>query len=309
MVDLESLRAFRAVADQGSLSRAAALLGVSQSTLSRRISALEAAIGGPLFYRNGRGVVLTELGTVVRPRADGLLVDLDGLLETAREQKASPAGAVDLGLVRAVGRPLPSRLSLKLRQDYPRIRLRLHEAFSGQIEEALATGRVEIGVFNRYGKGRVRDGTLLFRTDMVLVSARDRSRSGWAEIPLDALADLPLAGPLRPNGLTTMLEDVAARRGSELNLALEAGSADIIRDVVSNAGYCTVLPRHVAMNDYGTRAFQVSRIVPAVTQTSWLSLTTRRPISLAARVVARLVREICRELVHDGTWQGPIIKD
>lgn len=308
MIDLSSLRAFRAVAEQGSLSRAAALLGASQSTLSRRITVLEAAIGGPLFYRNGRGVVLTELGTAIRSRVDGVLTDLDGLLDAARDRNASPGGEVDLGLVRAAGRPLPSRLSLRLDREFPRIRLRIHEAFSGQIEEALATGRIELGVFNRYGKGSVRDGTLLFRTDMVLVRARPRKVALRSEVPLGSLADMRLAGPLRPNALTALLTERAARQRREISLAFEAGSAEIIRDVVASAGYSTVLPRHVALRDYGAKAFEICRIVPSVVQTTWLRLGTQRPVSQAARVVARLVREICTELVQDRSWKGPLVR-
>lgn len=307
MIDLWSLKVFRTIADQGSLSRASAILGVSQSTLSRHVSGLEAAIGGRLFHRNGRGVVLTELGVLVRPRADGVLTDVEGMLGAARKQTASPAGEVDLGLVRAVGPPLPSRLALRLDRDFPRIRLRLHEGFSGQIVESLATGRIEVGVFNRYGKGRIRGGTLLFTTDMVVVSRRGRRGTNPRQMPFSALAGLRLAVPLSPNALTAVMKDAAARQGMELNLALEAGSASIIRDVVSNAGYSTVLPRHVALNDYGERGFSISAIAPSIVQTTWLSTTTQRPVSEAARVVARLVRESCRDLVRDGTWAGPTI--
>ena len=309
MIDLWSLKVFRTIADQGSLSRASALLGVSQSTLSRHVSGLEAEIGGRLFHRNGRGVVLTELGALVRPRADGVLADVDGMLGAAQKQTASPVGEVDLGLVRAAGPPLPSRLALELGCNFPRIRLRLHEGFSGQVEEALATGRIEIGVFNRYGKGRIRGGTLLLTTDMVVVSRRGQPETRRSRMPFSALAELRLAVPLSPNALTVVMKDVAARQGIELNLALEAGSAAIIRDVVTNAGFCTVLPRHAALNDYGTRAFNISGIEPSIVQTTWLCTTTQRPVSDAARVVARLVQEICRDLVRDGTWVGPTVKD
>lgn len=310
MIDLWTLRAFRTIAEQGSLSRAATLLEVSQSTLSRRLAELEAAIGGRLFYRNGRGVLLSELGALIRPRADGLVVDFQGLIDVAREQRTSPAGEVDLGLVRAAGRPLPSRLVLRLGGEFPRIRLRFHQAYSGQIEEALGSGRIEVGVFNRYSRGKVQGGEPLFRTDMVLVKTRGRGTSTRAVISFSDLADVPLVVALRPNPLTAALEDDAARLGVKLDLAHEAASGEVMRDLVARAGYGTVLPRHVAIAEYGSRAFAVSRIVkPTMAQTTWLALTTQRPLSQAARVVARLVKEICRDLVRDGSWVGPALAD
>lgn len=56
------LKFFHAVAHQGSLSKAAAALGSSQPTVGRRIAALEADLGMPLFRRDGRGYVMTEAG-------------------------------------------------------------------------------------------------------------------------------------------------------------------------------------------------------------------------------------------------------
>lgn len=310
MIDLWTLRAFRTIAEHGSLSRAATLLEVSQSTLSRRLASLERAIGGPLFYRNGRGVMLSELGQLLRPRADGLLADFDGMLDLARDQKTSPAGDVDVALVRAVGRPLPSRLARRLANEFPRIRLRLHQAYSGQVEDALGHGRVDIGVFNRYGRGQVRGGELLFKTDMVLVRAtRDKERRR-SEIPFAALADLPLVVALRPNPLTAAIEDIAQRQGIALAMAVEAGSNEIVRDLVAQAGYANVLPRHVAENEFPGRDFEIAKIVkPTIIQTTWLALTTQRPVSQAARAVARVLRETCRELLRDGSWKGPIGPD
>jgi len=306
MLDLWSLRALRVIADQGSLSRAATLLEVSQSTLSRRLAELEVAIGGRLFYRNGRGVILSELGRLVRPRADALATDIEGLLGIAREQKTSPAGEVDIGLVRAAGRPLPSRLVERLARDYPRIRLRFHQAYSGQIEEALGNGRIDIGVFNRYTRGKVRGGELLFTTDMVAVRARRAGAPKRNEMQFAALADLPLVVSLRPNPLTATLEDIAARQGITLRLLHEAASADILRDIVKHAGCASVMPRHVALADYGSADFEIAKLTkPAIAQTTWLALTTQRPPSQATRVVARLIKEICVALMRERRWIGP----
>ncbi|MDO9218780.1 MAG: LysR family transcriptional regulator, partial [Lacisediminimonas sp.] len=61
-MDLKQLAFFVLAAELGSLSRAAAALGIAQSAMSRNVSALESELSGRLFYRTGRGMSLTELG-------------------------------------------------------------------------------------------------------------------------------------------------------------------------------------------------------------------------------------------------------
>ena len=69
VIDLEPLSVFVTSADLKSFSKAAVALGLSQPSVSRPIADLETRLGGPLFYRTGRGVALTELGEILLPRA------------------------------------------------------------------------------------------------------------------------------------------------------------------------------------------------------------------------------------------------
>jgi len=266
---------------------------VAQSALSRRIAALERALGGRLFHRTGRGALPTDLALRLQPRARAILAESEALLEEARGERASPAGAVELGMVPAAARPTVSALSLRLREDYPRIRLRAIEGYSGQVEEWLASGRVDIGLFNRYGRGKVRGAELYLQADIVLVAPRGKFALRGPEMQFRALADLPLVLPPQPNSLVSALSDLAHRHRVALSIALEAGSPALIRDAVANAGLCTLVPQHLARREYADSGFTIARVVkPALHQKTWLAYTTQRPASLAARVVGRLLREL-----------------
>lgn len=292
-LDPRALRAFCSVAEHGSLTRAAAVLGVAQSALSRRIAALERLLGGRLFHRTGRGTTPTELATRLQPAARAILAESGALIEAARGERASPSGTVELGLVPAASRPMVSALLTRLQRDYPRIRLRAIEGYSGQIEDGLARGSFDIGLFNRYGRGKVRGAELYLEADIVLVAPRGRRPSRATELPFRALADLPLVLPPRPNSLVSALSDLALRQHIRLHIALEAGSPALIRDAVANAGLSTLVPEHLAQREYAGGAFSVARVVkPSLHQKTWLAYTTQRPASLAARVVGRLIREL-----------------
>jgi LysR family nitrogen assimilation transcriptional regulator len=298
-VDLKSLRAFCSVAEHGSFSRAAAALGVAQSMLSRQVSALEVDLGARLFYRSGRGATPTELGEAIHRRAKSLLMDSEQLLLDARSARDNPAGSVDLGVVPAITHPLVSRLSARLRRDYPLIRLRVYEAYSGQIEDWLASGRVEVGLFHRFRTSKVRGAEKVLHSELMLVSPRGHPATRQEQVPFRTLDALPLAVPVRPTALVTMLADLAARQRIHLNIVLEGSTATIIMEAVARSGLCAVFARHYVERQMKSGEFSASRIVkPAIMQTTWLAIGTQRSATVATRVVARLVREIMLEQVR-----------
>jgi DNA-binding transcriptional LysR family regulator len=296
---LPSLRAFASAAENGSLTRSAAVLGVAQSMLSRQISALEADAGARLFHRTGRGVVVTELGARLLPRARTLLEGTEAFLSDLRDELTSPVGTVTLAVVPAA-RPLVAQLCARLRRDSPRIRLRAREGYSGQVEEWLATGEADVGVFNRYSRAAVRDAQVLLRSPMVLIGRRGAPVLRQEELAFRRLAGVPLAMPMRPNAMLTLLETTALRLRVELNCAFESGTDALIVDAVDKAGLFAIVPRHVAQRHYGAARFAWTQVTePALTQTTWMAQTSARPASPAHRTVASLVRQLGPALTQD----------
>jgi len=290
-MDLKEVRAFCAVADGGGFSRAAAVLGTAQSVLSRQVSAFEGELGSRLFHRTGRGTQLTELGLALLPRARTLLAAYEQLVSEARGERGNPVGTVDLGIVPGWAQPLVTTLVQRLLADYPRLRLRVHEAYSGQVESWIANGQVEVAVFNRYRRGIVRGAEAVSRTDMMLVGPKNHPLLQHKEVPFRALDGVALCGPVLPNALTTVMAELAARHGIELNIVLEGSSSAILREAVARCGLCTIFPRPYVEREMAD--FAAARITkPVLEQTTWLAVGTQRPATLAARTVARLVRQI-----------------
>jgi DNA-binding transcriptional LysR family regulator len=290
-MDLKNVRAFCAVAEGGGFGRAAAALGLAQSVLSRQVSGLEGELSGRLFHRTGRGAQLTELGQALLPRARAIVAEAEQLLSDARGERGRPAGTVDLGVVPGWAQPLVTTLVQRLMADYPRVRLRVHESYSGQVEGWIANGQVEVAVFNRYRRGAVRGAEPVARTDMMLVGPPEHPALQHREVPFRALDGVGLCSPVRPNALTTLMTDLALRHGIVLNTVLEGSSSAILREAVARCGLCTVFPRPFAERQRPELA--AARIVkPVLEQTTWLAVGTQRPATLAARTVARLVRQI-----------------
>ena len=292
-MDIRQLKTFVEVATNGSYARTAAIVGVAQSALSRQVSALERAIGDRLFHRTGRGVVLTELGERMLPRARALVADAEAWTDAARGERAEPHGEVTLGAVPVASRGLIAAITGEIRNSLPGIRLRALEGYSGQVEEWLASGRVEIGIYNRYRRGRVANAEALARTEVHLITRRSHPMARRREVAVRALAEVPLALPVRPNSLTSVLTGLAASQHFEIDIRFEAGSTPLIRDVMLASDLATISPREVFSREIAAGELSAIPIVrPKILQTTWMSMSSHHPPSEAARIVARLIRQM-----------------
>jgi DNA-binding transcriptional LysR family regulator len=91
-MDWDRVRVFCGVAEAGSFTRAAESLGLSQSAISRQISALEEDLRTPLFHRHARGLVLTEQGEILLDAAQEIAARMAVVESRLDEAKDHPAG-------------------------------------------------------------------------------------------------------------------------------------------------------------------------------------------------------------------------
>jgi DNA-binding transcriptional LysR family regulator len=96
MMDWDKLRVFHAVAEAGSFTHAGDTLNLSQSAVSRQISALEEALQVPLFHRHARGLILTEQGESLNRTVRDVFAKLAMTEALLTESKEKPAGKLKL---------------------------------------------------------------------------------------------------------------------------------------------------------------------------------------------------------------------
>lgn len=93
-LDWDKLRVFHAAAEAGSFTHAAETLHLSQSAISRQVSALEHDVGVALFHRHARGLVLTEQGEMLFRTAHDVLMQLEAIKTRLSEAKDRPSGVL-----------------------------------------------------------------------------------------------------------------------------------------------------------------------------------------------------------------------
>jgi LysR family nitrogen assimilation transcriptional regulator len=286
------LKIFVQVAELSSFSKAAAALGTTQPTVSRSIVELEEQFGGALFYRTGRGVTLTERGSMLLPRARLLVQEGEQLTTDALAYGQSPAGRVSIAALPSVMHSVAARLYMALQESAPNIRLRLVEAFSDQVESWLAQGDIDIGLLCRYRPVTSERDEVLLSENLLLLRTRS-APSLPDDLPFDELAGLPLVLPSTPNGLRLAVEETARRRKIPLMVTLEADSLSTQKDIVRECGCYAVVAAQATHYDTERQFFASSRIIdPELQRMVIMKATTQRPLNRATRKVIETIRHI-----------------
>jgi DNA-binding transcriptional LysR family regulator len=100
-MDWDKLRIFQAAADAGSFTHAGELMGLSQSAISRQVSALEQDLGTPLFHRHARGLILTEQGELLLGTVQDVVLKLEAARSRLIDSRDKPHG--DLRVTTTLG--------------------------------------------------------------------------------------------------------------------------------------------------------------------------------------------------------------
>ena len=102
-LDWDKLRVFHAVAEAGSFTHAGDILKLSQSAVSRQVSALESSLKVPLFHRHARGLILTEQGELLYRTVHDVFAKLAMAEAQLSETKDRPKGALKVTATVALG--------------------------------------------------------------------------------------------------------------------------------------------------------------------------------------------------------------
>jgi DNA-binding transcriptional LysR family regulator len=124
-LDWDKLRVFHAAAEAGSFTHAAETLRLSQSAISRQVSALEHDVGVPLFHRHARGLVLTEQGEMLYRTAHDVLMKLEAIKTRLTETKDQPSGVLRVTTTVGLGAGWLTERLHEFLDLYPEIKLQL----------------------------------------------------------------------------------------------------------------------------------------------------------------------------------------
>ena len=248
-MELRQLRYFVAVAEERSVTRAAARLHITQPPLSAQLARLEHEVGVALLGRHNRGVELTEAGEELLVHARRLLAGVDAAADAVRRVGQGRTGRLGLAFVAAATwRVLPPLLA-QLRTDLPDVTVDLTEAGPDDVVEHVRAGRADLGLVlvpPQPPAERDLDVAVVHREPLVAVLGRGHPSASGEQVDLAALAGETFLAPTRtPRGALHPHLLAACRLAGFEPAVREVGRARTVVALVGAGLGVTVLPAGV----------------------------------------------------------------
>ncbi|HKE93085.1 MAG TPA: LysR family transcriptional regulator [Povalibacter sp.] len=241
--DLRDLELFVAVAETGSIARAADRSHTVASAVSKRISDLEESLGTGLLVRGAKGVELTAAGHALLVRARTVLHQARQLDDEMRRHASGARGYVRVfANISAIVEFLPGALA-SFGTRHPDIHVHLEEHVSSAIAAAVADNSADFGIVSELP---LIDGlsTVPFRNDeLVLVLKPDHALAARPAIAFAEIADLPFVGLHADSSLHNLLSRVSADTGMALNWRIQVTSFDAACAMVAAGLGVSIVPR------------------------------------------------------------------
>ncbi len=188
--ELRQLRYFVAVAEEGSLTRAAARLHIAQQSLSQQIRVLETQLGAALFERSSRGVELTDVGTVLLREARAVLAQAERAVETVRRAARGEQGELRVGFLSSVANYVMPPVVRVFRERHPGVVLHAEDVTIAALVGGIRDGALDAGLSR---PPLVDDLTAepVLREPVAAVLPEDHRLAGRDQLTLADLADEP----------------------------------------------------------------------------------------------------------------------
>ncbi len=290
-VSIKQLRAFLAVAQSHSFAEASGRIHLSQPALSITIRKLEQTVGGPLFARSTRRVVLTPEGESFYPVATRLLNDWTDAFEDLNERFLKNRGKVTLAALPTLAAGVLPPVIADFRARYPQISLSIHDVLAEQITQLIQEGRADIG----FSVPPAASDDLLFEPafedQFVAVCPLGHPLLSHDTVNWADLAAYPFIGISRLSSSRQHIDRVMAQVGEKLDVLCDVSQIATVGRMVAAGIGISVLPalsfRQISAEGIDHRPLQQ----PSVTRGLGIITRRRHPLSAAATAMLSLVRE------------------
>uniref|UniRef100_UPI0040255AAA LysR family transcriptional regulator n=1 Tax=Eubacterium sp. TaxID=142586 RepID=UPI0040255AAA len=192
-MELRVLRYFLMTAREENITKAAALLHITQPTLSRQLMQLEEELGVKLFSRSNHNIKLTEDGMLLRRRAQELVSLADKTIEELSGDSHELSGEISIGCGETRNMDFLSAQIAQFRQKHPRVHFTIYTANADDIKERIEKGLLDMGLLmepvdiSRYEFARMpvkERWAVMVREDSPLAKKEFVTPRDLADIPL-----------------------------------------------------------------------------------------------------------------------------
>ncbi|RYF51546.1 MAG: LysR family transcriptional regulator [Comamonadaceae bacterium] len=275
---VDDLRGFCSLVRLGQYTDAAEQLSITPSALSRRIQNLERAIGGKVFDRTTRKVLLTPAGVALYERVVPLLSDLDsGLTEAARVARGEEGALVVATVATVAYSKLPQVLP-DFSKRYPKAFVSIRDGIAASIATLVEERVAEFGISTHMSFGPALEAKSIAPYGFNLIAGaahpalKRRKSIAWADLP-----GLRVVSLNRLSSTRLQVDDELAGRALPTPWYMEVDQLSTLLGFVQNWGFTAVLPSTLDAEAIGLRSVPLTE--PEIHRE--LFLVKRRDASLS----------------------------
>jgi DNA-binding transcriptional LysR family regulator len=228
MRHLTTLRYIDEVARIGSIRKAAETLAITPSALNRRILMFEDELGAPIFERLARGVRLNTAGEILIHHIRHQISDMERVRSQLADLSGVRRGHVSIACPQPLLRYFLPREIEFYREDHPAVTFDVYVRNGLLAEQALFEHTADIALLFEPPQLADFQTVLTIHQPVYAVLAADHPLAKRKTLRLGECLEYPLAMPPAPNSLRLLLENLAARTGTNLNPVVQSDSYEFL---------------------------------------------------------------------------------
>lgn len=307
-MDTHRLKYFQRIAEVGSITRAAGLLGIAQPALSRQLQLLEEELGVALFRRTRRGVELTDAGERLRASTAAPLRQLELAVQYAGSPLARLERNMLLGLLETTVDVLAAPLINSLITVFPNAVFSVTVGSTDQLVDAMLKGAVDVALINPVPDERVFYRKMLIE-DLVLVGGPQSLLEATHAVPFIDVVALPLVIPRSPAGIGHALENAALRTKVNMSYRTTSDSLQVTKTLIEAGLVYGILPLSACRREVDDGRLRFAPIrEPALTQQLGVAATSQLDLPRELTVkLGNTIREEVAALIKSGRWSAELL--
>lgn len=300
-MEIRVLRYFLTTVEEGSITRAAERLHITQPTLSRQLAQMESDMGVKLFSRGTRKIMLTDEGLLLRRRAEEILELVDKTEQELAEQEGAVEGVISIGCGDLAAVQMLPELFGAFQERYPAVSFDLYTATADHVKDRMDRGLVDVGLLLEPVNIEKYDYIRLNRKEEWVVAMHpDSPLAGLKRITPKDLKGLPLFLPNRTN-LQSEISNWFGKDYNQLNILFTSNLSSTSTIMTHNRlAYSIIIRGSISFWDKEKITYRP--LYPALKATSVLAWKRQQPFGMAA---IKFIDFMCDALKEESPEERP----
>ncbi|MCM1120286.1 MAG: LysR family transcriptional regulator [bacterium] len=234
-INFEYYKIFYFVAKYGNITKAATAIGSNQPNVTRIMKMLESQLNCRLFVREARGISLTKEGEILYSHVEVAYRHLLNAQEEIYKRDSQRNGTVEIGATETALHLFLLKALRDFKEEYPRIRIRIHNHTTPEIMKHLISGKLELAVITTpFDVPRTCSSVKVLDFEEILVGGTQYSSLGKTIMRLDDIKKYSWIGLGRESVTYHLYKNFFIEQGIDLEPDMEVATSDLMLPMIEN---------------------------------------------------------------------------